>query len=323
MKKKVQSFESLFFVSRKKVSILWVVVSRKKVNSVSRTLKKRFNSLSRAEKKVQFFESYWKKKFGSWRSKFEKKKKEGSSLWVMWKKSNSLSHMKRFKSVEFSEWIIFFQRGSILRVTPAPRKEKEKGFDSLSHIFQKRQKMVQFCESCFKRVQFLESYWEKSSILWVIFSKKDKLKLWVSCLSKKTVFNFYESCWKEGFNSVIIKKWFSSVSHVEKKSILWVIKKKGSIIWVIFSKSFFNGSILWVIFQKFFFKKNKKNNSVSHFLIRFNHLSHKRFNSLRHLQEKRTILWDTLWKVQFLETHCKKFNSLRHIVKSSILWDTL
>ena len=149
-----------------------------------------FNSLSRVKKKGSIVGVILKKSSVLEGQNYKKKAQVFESsekspiLWVTWKGSKVLnSQSESYFSLQ--------KKSSILRVIFVLWNEK--GFDSLSHIWLK---MVQFCQSCFKRVQFLESYWEKSSILWVIFSKKDKLILWVSCLSKKV---------------------FNSWSHVEKK----------------------------------------------------------------------------------------------------------
>ena len=166
---------SILWVKLEKSSILWVVL----------------------KKKVQFFESYWKK------VRFLKVKIFDP------KRLKSLSHEKKVKFFESHEkvrkcWISqnepYFQKGSILKVIFILWKEK--GFDSLRHIWQK---MVQFCESCFKRVQFFKSYWKKgANSLSHLFQKRF---ISVTHIAKKDI-QFFESYWQK----------FNSVSHIEKGS---------------------------------------------------------------------------------------------------------
>ena len=251
-------------------SILWVLFL-KGFNSLSH-MEKRYNSLSHTEKK-----------FGSWRSNFFQKKR---------KRLKSSSHVKKVQFFESYEkvqkcWILrvnhIFQRGSILRVTPAPRKEK--GFDSLSHIFQKRFNSVTHISK--KDIQFFESYWQKFK----------SVAYW-----KKSI-QFCESYWKRFIKRgstlwVIFEKGFYSLRNTLKGSIHWFIfcvfeKKNSSSLWVqkgkIYSLShiFFlshtkNGSILWIILKK-------------------------KFNSVSHIKKKGAILWVILKKrVRFFETYFPK-----------------
>ena len=125
---------------------------------------------------------------------------------------------------------------------------------------------VQFFEPLLKKkVQFFESFFQTGSIISVCqnFCKKNSLGH-----IQKNGFNFYESCQKK-------KERFNSVSCIRKR-----------------------GSILWVIFQK-------KINSWSHLKKRLGSLSHiskRRFNSLSRIRKK----FNSVSRIT------KKFNSLKH-----------
>ena len=183
------------------------------------------------------------------------------------------------------------------------------------------------------------------SLLWDIFLSRKKGSISESCSKQvgsistsecwKKEFKFYESCWRKGFNSLghvekkqiqsfeaysmgRIQKGFNSLTHFSKnqKPILWVIWKKGSILWVTlkrrvpfcesYKKRWFNS--LSHIFSKRF-------NSWSHFLLRVQCLEFffwknyilcitfkKKFNSLCHVQQKKKIQF--LWVISK-----KKFSS--------------
>ena len=151
--------------------------------------------MSHIHKRVQFFESnskkgsilsviFLKKGFNSWRSYFWKK--EGSSLWVMFKRRfNSLSHVKKGSllwvmkksSIIWVRFLIFSKKinyfGSILWVIWEGCKEKGSVL-WVSHIFKKgsilrvtSKEKVQLCESFKKKRKrsFLWVLWKKSSIL--------------------------------------------------------------------------------------------------------------------------------------------------------------
>ena len=136
-----------------------------------------------------------------------------------------------------------------------------------------------------QRVQSFESLLKKTKGFNSLshFSRQDHVQ--------KNGFNFYESCYKKGFNSS---------SHIEKN--LWDILKRSSVLCIVFlGKAQF--------FESFFFlTKTQKFNSLSHI--------QKKNNSLSHAQEI-SILWVIFWKkkirssshtqkIQLFELHSKK-----------------
>ena len=183
--------------------------------------------------------------------------------------------------------------------------------------------LVQFIGTYSKQGSILESYWKNQffesyskkvgSILWAMFKKKVQF-LWVMLKRKKDSILWVivkrrvqvcESYWKEGFKSV---------SQIEKgsikNSILWVMFKKGSIIWPLWKKKFnslrhIKKSILRVFLRR-----------KVHFLKSF---FWKRFNSLSHINinKKGSILGVIFKKVSMLRK-----NLWITIKKSSILWVT-
>ena len=219
-KKRVQFFAAY---SKKKSSILCVVLQEKGFNSLRHIQRKRVSILCVIfkEKRVQFFASYCKKR--------------GSIFWVIFEKVHFFeSYLTRSSILWF-----FFEK-----------------FNSLNHVFTKK-----------KKVRFFESYFlicihEKSSILWVFFSRKEKVPFFEYILKDGSILwvmfrKRFSSCifWKKRFNSLthIEKKkrfnsWsyqlkrFNSLSHVKKVQffeflIHWVkyfVKKN---LWVIFEKS--------------------------------------------------------------------------------------
>ena len=122
--------------SRKKSSILWVILKRRV---------QFFASYSK--KKVQFFESYWKTLF----------------LWVVLKKKGIL---KKWGSIL---WVILKNRVQFLesyekKVQFVESRSKKKGFDSLSRFFSTKgsflwitfeKKKVQLFDSCYRRFKSL------------------------------------------------------------------------------------------------------------------------------------------------------------------------
>ena len=155
-------------------------------------------------------------------------------------------------------------------------------FNSLSHTLKcsilevMLKKKVQFCESSEKqflehifkkKVWFFGSYYQKSSILWLIFFGKSipriiffsfsrKFEFFDAFFQKKKKVQVFESIVNRRFNSLsyILEK--VSVSHVRKKfNSLSHIGKEGSIRWLILKKS----SMLWVIFNSLS-QIEKKNN---------------------------------------------------------------
>ena len=148
-------------------------------------------------------------------------------------------------------------------------------------------KNVQFFGSYQKSVQFFDSYVFKNLILRVMFFKKvDSLshffdkKIWV--VWKKVLILRVFLVWKqEQFFDSAFRKKVQSFEFFLKVAFFESIKKRCSILWVvlknIFESYLKDGSILWVILKKKF-------NSLSHFVIGFNFLSH--------TQKESSILWD-------------------------------
>ena len=225
--KDVQFYESFW---RTRSSILWVIfkknsarhIREKRCSILCVKLKKRFNALSQ----FQIFESYSKN-------------------------FNSLSHMKRFKKVEFSVifvktifnndsilWVTFNKRGTILWKTKNIQFiESLKWFNSSSHekensilwvILKKRFNVL-------SHIQVFESNWRNQSlVLWVVFKKKKNSlnhtykvqSQWVT-FSKR--FNSWKSyLWKRAqvFQSYFKNQGSILLSHLKKGSIHWDTFKK-------------------------------------------------------------------------------------------------
>ena len=147
-------------------------------------------------------------------------KKKGSILWVIFKK-------KRFNSLS---------------------RTQEKGFNSLCRIQRKR---VKFWESYSKTFNSLSLFVlkMKGSVHRVIFSKKVSI-LWL-IIGKKKRFQYFESYWKK----------INSLRHIQRKRVR---KKGGSILWVVFKNLWVilkKGSVLWVVFFNSF---KTRVNSLSH-----------------------------------------------------------
>ena len=249
-----KKFNSLSHISLQKCAILWVIFKKSGFNSLRYFIWK--NSESRS-KRVQFFDSF--SKVNSLKSI-----KKGSTLQVILKNFNSLSHIEKvlLRKVQFFE--SYFEKGSIL------------------------------WEIFWGRVQFCESYEKKCSILWVVLKKVfnsvsriEKRMNSVSRIEKKD--EFCGSASKRKFNSVSYFYWwknfeswkkkgpflwikkiqkfkypshekrFNSLSHIKKGPSIGVMKKgrnnafsqieqkKSLVLWVIFSTK---SSILWVISKK-------------------------------------------------------------------------
>ena len=261
----------LWVMKKRKVQFLWLMLERRVQFRESHEKMVQFCESCFFFKKVQLFESFVKRSFNSlsFVSHVQKKK---SFLWLMlekwvwfvdsyWKRGfSALSHT--FKSSIL--WFIF-SKGSILE----------------SHIFEEG--------------QVFESYWKKkkktgfnslsqSSIPWDMFKKEGSI-LWVILKKKKK--QFFESLWEKC--SIL---W---VTFKKKGSILRVKLKKGSILWVIFSKN--DQFILWIIHCV------KKKYSLSQ--------TKKETFSLSHVEKKCSIFdpiieWYFWEKIQFFETNRKK-----------------
>ena len=162
-------------------------------NSVSR-IQKKFNDVSHIQKRIKkFFEK-------NPVSQFFSRKKSVSQF----KNKAQLSESYGKKGPIL--WVIFKQNGSILRVM-----FQKSEFNSLSNIS--------------KRVQFFESYWKegfhpashikkKGSILWVILFKRKVQFLGVTFNKKNSISLGH------------IEKKFSSLCHILKGSVRWIICKK-------------------------------------------------------------------------------------------------
>ena len=343
--------------SKKKSSILWVIY--KEFNSLSNFLKKSSILWVFFWHKVQFYESYFLIK---WSNSLRHLKEKGCNSLRIWKKGlNSLTHIKNSILWDMKKsilWVIFKKFDSLSHT-------KQKKFNSWSHIWRK----VQFFESKksvlwvkIKRVQFFESrFCLKNSILWVIFSRRFhssnqiffKKKLFASFFEKSSIlwviilwkeFNFLSIFSTKNFNFwvVFLKKSGRFFESYSKKSstlwkvfkIFWVILKKGSVLWVVFlSYIDEKSSFVWIVF---FFSKQSSilsiNLKISSILwVKFKKkegsslwaVFSRRFNSPSYLKRR----------VQFFASCSKKkdsilcvvfkeqgFHSLRHIQnKGSIL----
>ena len=182
---KVQLFESFFFF---RISFLWVIsekkvqffesikfLKKKKLNHL-RQRGKSFNSLRRKRKRVQFSASYSKKKVSILCVIF-KEKGFNSLSHIQKKKINSLCHAQKIQLFElhsqkvqffesYKKNVQFFESFFVKRV-----QFFEFFFWRKSHI----KKWVRFFESYSKRVQFFESFQkEEGSILLVTLKKKTK-----------------------------------------------------------------------------------------------------------------------------------------------------
>ena len=263
-----------------------------------------------------------------------------------------MSHSKKF---DFGvNWKIispslFFQKKKSLTLWDTILKEswilwvifekKVQFFDLCQNLREKDQSLRHIQEKRFNSLRHIPK--TKSSILWVNIQKKVQF-FESSC--KKERFNFYDSSWKEGFNSVShMEKWFSSVSHVfsSKSSILRDICEK-KVQFFEFCEAYFIRKTLWVVIQKSFCEScSKKGSILCHFVkrvqffespseecsilwvkflkIRFNSLSHipkKEFNSVSRVRVKRMFnsldQKSVLQLSQFLTFFNDGFNSLRH-----------
>ena len=164
-----------------------------------------------------------------------------------------------------------------------------------------------------RRVQFFESYWKKkSSILWLIFSKRvqffeshsilrvnffltKRANLWVRFLQKKKSVQFFESYFlqKGSILGVKLRKGFNSLRHIWKKK--------------------FSAGVL-------FAKRVQKSNLKKKVQVFESCL--KKSNYLSHNEKKSSILWILIAvsKVPFLRQK-KRFNSMSHVEKKgSNLW---
>ena len=206
---RVQFFASY---SKKKGSILCVVLKEKGDNPLRRSqskgsilcviLEKQGHFFESWKKWVQLFESCWKKNFNSLSHTEKRFIKRGSILWVISKEFNSLSNFLKKKKKSSILWLFFF----------------DTRFNSSSHIST-------------RNFNSLSDFLKRFNSLSQFFGEKQ----------------FFESLFKKGFNSLgHIQKRFNSVSDLKKgfKSLRH-LEKEGSILWVIFSKK---KSILWVRF---------------------------------------------------------------------------
>ena len=137
----------------------------------------------------------------------------GSILWVIFKKKGS------------NLWVILQQEeGSILLGTLKKLNSLsyiQRRFNSLSQI---KTKVQLFFEKRFiKEGQFNESF-TKSSILWIIVEKKNKrVQFFESFFQTGSIISVSQNFCKKKNLWVMLKKWVQ---------FLWVMLKKGSILWV-------------------------------------------------------------------------------------------
>ena len=258
----------LWVMKKRKVQFLWLMLERRVQFRESHEKMVQFCESCFFFKKVQLFESFVKRSFNSlsFVSHVQKKKiislthvgKVGLIRWLILKKKKRFSALSHtFKSSIL--WFIF-SKGSILESHIFWRGS------SLWVILKKKKNRVQFSESIYKRVQFIETYSKKRVQFFESYWKKKKKK------------QFFESLWEKC--SIL---W---VTFKKKGSILRVKLKKGSILWVIFSKN--DQFILWVIHCV------KKKYSLSQ--------TEKETFSLSHVEKKCSIfdpiVWVILKKVQ-------------------------
>ena len=213
----------LWVMKKRKVQFLWLMLERRvqfreshekmvqfcescfffeKVQLFESFVKRSFNSLSFVshvqKKKNHFFDSCWKSGFDS----LTHIEKEGSVLWVTLSKVQSFDSY--FQKVQFLK--VIFWRGSSL------------------WVILKKKKKVQFSESIYKRVQFIESYFPKTinlffesyivskrNILWVKLKKRHFL--WVMLKrSVQFLIQLCESYWKR-FKKIEILEWIIFVKR--------------------------------------------------------------------------------------------------------------
>ena len=317
-------FNSLILSKFKRKGSIFASYPRKKVYSSSHIQKKR----------VQFFESWKKARFNfcdsCWKEGFDSVVtwKNGSVLWVMFffKKSSTLRVIckKKFQFFEFCESCSkkkFISLTHVGKVGLIRWLYWKRGFSALSHTFKSSILWFIFSKGSilesqiFEEGQVFESYWKKKqgSILWVnlqkgsihwdIFKKEGSIHR-VILKKKKKKKQFFESLWEKC--SIL---W---VTFKKEGSILRVKLKKGSILWVIFSKN--DQFILWVIHCV------KKKYSLSQ--------TKKETFSLSHVEKKCSIFdpirWVILKKVQKdwilrMNHICEKGLVVRAFKKSSIL----
>ena len=255
-------------------------------NSVSR-IEKRINSVHRIHKKksilwVGFTKSsilwvffYWWKNFESWKKRvhffeskifkkvqvFESRKKEGSSVWVMWKKGSSTGVMKKRKEQFFqSNWAKKSSLSHIFNKKFNPLSDIQEGFNSFNSFIKKLNsksnlKKFHSVSQLKNKAQLCESD-ETSSILWVMFKKGSNIWL---IFPKANSVNHIKKRWVQFFNHIgkilsfelywksSIDKMFISSSHMLKRVQFFESNWKEGFHSVShsFSKKKFNS---WVIF---------------------------------------------------------------------------
>ena len=107
------------------------------------------------------------------------------------------------------------------------------------------------CDS--KELTFFFSIWLKDLNPFLNVTQRIEPLLW-TWLKDFVLWIWLEEFFYNDYKNWIlwIKNWFTSASHVEKRSILWVFKRRVLQFVLFFKKKshFFNGSIPWVILKK-------------------------------------------------------------------------
>ena len=244
-KKSLNHLKTWITCKKKKCSIRWVVLKKKKkvrfFDFESYLSDKNSNSLNHFQKEVQFFESHLKKRF------------------------NSLSHFEKkgqFFESDLQKKVQFFESYSKKKKVPRSKKKQ---------FFELHSKKVQFFES--EKEKF-NSYWEevhkRGSIQWVIYKEFNSLS---HCWNKQKGSILWVIFWdgiifkkfkkKFGLNQKKKAQFFES-NGWKKSSILWVQCKKGSTLSVKFKKVFNTLShFLWkiLLFESNWSKKKEFNSS--------------------------------------------------------------
>ena len=308
----------LCVISEKKGSILWVIPEKR--GSILWVISEKRGSILGviSKKRVQFFELFFsilwvvfkKKEFDSLSRIFEKKKfnslchiqkkvqfcesyskkKKGSILWVIFEKSSIL-------------WVKQ-KRSSILWVIP---KKDQLFFQGIQwYTVRPGRPQLQWFNSNAEEKRKIQT--KKRPIVWVMFKRLksfNHVKKEVSVLSVIS---------RKGFNSlshIEKKKALKSLSHIKKCSILWhILLLKVTFFWVILKKKRFNslsqkrGSFIDTCSKKRvqFFESHRKEKSCWSLWV----TSKRKERWSLWVTSKRKERWSlwVIWKnVQFFETY--------------------
>ena len=313
-------------VEKRVQSILWVMSHQKKkfnsvscirkrcsnlkkvFNSLSR-IRKKFNSVSRITKSINALSHFFAKKVQFSESYFLKSSEFFQSYWKKVQFCGSYSR-KRFNSLRHIEKKVQFFESSWKRKETILYFRIKKKFHSLRLFFWHKVQFFWFI--LLEKVQFFESFLRKfglnslSHILEIRFIffwvNQKKIFLWV--MLKRRI-QYYESCWKEGFNTVS--------------------EKKGSILWVFFvSKIQFCESCFEKVqfFGSFF--------GMGFLLLFFFFWDHSNWTHTKRAQffesygwKKSSILWVQCKKGSTLSVKFKKvFNTLSHFLWKILLFES-